>query len=465
MRGQGGTGMLRLLGGEVSANCAGIKRRSFLQAGFLGAAGLSLADLFRIEAAQAAAGQASRTKTACILIWLDGGPPQHETYDPKPDAPAEYRGAFGAIETSVPGLRFCELMAEQAKVAHRMAIVRSVHHDNGDHFSGAHMMLTGRWGASGADTRPRAPGAGSYVARLRGPNREGLPPYVGLSNLHSVGLPTGYHGARWLGAQHNPFLADDTSGGKVVGTPTLFKQATNRDRLSTRRGLLEKIDGLRQTFEHEPSADATDRYTQLALHTLLSPEVRQAFDLDAEPAKSAELYGEHRWSRYCLLARRLVENGVTFVTVNMDGWDMHDNIAEVVKGPARAMDRAVGALVKDLGQRGMLDHVLVVVMGEFGRTPKLNTTGVPGQTGKPGRDHWGQVMSVAMAGGGLRMGQAIGASDANGEYPIARPYRPGDVLATIYQVLGIDPHTELPDLENRPMPILPEGAPIPELGL
>ena len=455
--------MLRLFGRDVSVNCAGMKRRSFLQAGFLGLAGLSLADLLRIEEARAAAGQAPRKKTACILIWLDGGPPQHETYDPKPEAPAEYRGAYGAIETRVPGLRVCELMPEQAKVANRMAFVRSVYHDNGDHFAGAHMMLTGRWGATGADTTPRAPGAGSYVARLRGPNQPGLPPYVGLSNLHSVGVVPGYHGANWLGAQHNPFVADDTSGGKRVGTPTLFKQASDRDRLSTRRTLLDKVDRLRRTIEHEPGVNATEHFTQLALHTLLSPEVRGAFDLDAEPEKTAERYGDHRWSRYCLLARRLVEHGVTFVTVNMDGWDMHDNIAEVVKGPALAMDRAVGSLVKDLDERGMLDHVLVVVMGEFGRTPKLNTTGVPGQTGKPGRDHWGQVMSVAMAGGGLRMGQAIGASDPNGEYPVVRPYRPGDVLATMYQVLGINPETEIQDREGRPMRILPEGAPIPEL--
>lgn len=455
--------MLRLTGRDLNANCAGMKRRSFLQAGFLGLAGLSLADLLRIQEAQAATGGAGKKKTACILVWLDGGPPQHETYDPKPDAPADYKGAYNAIETSVSGLRLCELMPEQAKMAHRMAFLRSVYHDNGDHFAGAHMMLTGRWGATGADTTPRAPSAASFVARLRGPNEPGLPPYVGLDNLHSVGIVPGYHGANWLGAQHNPFVADDTSGGKRVGTPTLFKQATNHARLSQRKSLLEKVDHLRRTFEHEASVNATDHFTQLALHTLLSPEVRQAFDLDSEPEKISERYGDHPWARYCQLARRLVEHGVTFVTVNMGGWDMHDNIAGVVKGPAQAMDRAVGNLVRDLDERGMLDHVLVVVMGEFGRTPKLNTTGVVGQTGLPGRDHWGQVMSVAMAGGGLRMGQAVGASNANGEYPVARPCTPGDVLATMYQVLGIHPETELPDREGRPMRVLPEGTAIPEL--
>jgi len=454
--------MLRLAGRDLTLNCAGMKRRSFLQAGFLGLAGLSMADLLRLQAAQAATG-VPKKNTACILIWLDGGPPQHETYDPKPDAPAEYRGAFKPIETSVSGLRLCELMPEQAKMAHRMAFIRSVHHGHGDHFAGAHMMLTGRWGATGADTTPRAPGAGSYVAAVRGANQPGMPPYVGLANLHSVGVVPGYHGANWLGARYNPFVADDTSGGKRIGTPGLFKQSSDKARLAKRRGLLEKVDTMRRTFDHEVSINNTDHFTQLALNTLLSPEVRDAFDLDAEPEKVAERYGDHRWSRYTLLARRLVERGVTFVTVNMDGWDMHDNIAQVVKGPAAAMDRAIGTLVRDLDERGMLDHVMVVVMGEFGRTPKLNTTGVPGQTGLPGRDHWGDVMSVAVAGGGLRMGQAIGASNANGEYPAEHPYTPRDVLATMYRVLGVNPSTEFQDLQARPIPILESGAPIPEL--
>lgn len=454
--------MLRLTGRDLTLNCAGMKRRSFLQAGFLGLAGLSMADLLRVQAVQAATG-APKKNTACILIWLDGGPPQHETYDPKPDAPAEYRGAYKPIETSVSGLRICELMPEQAKMAHRMAFIRSVHHDNGDHFAGAHAMLTGRWGATGADTTPRAPSAGSFVAAVRGANRPGLPPYVGLSNLHSVGIVPGYHGGNWLGARYNPFVADDTSGGKRIGTPGLFKQSSDQVRLAHRRTLLEKVDTMRRTLEHETSINNTDHFTQLALHTLLSPEVRDAFDLDAEPEKVAERYGDHRWSRYTLLARRLVERGVTFVTVNMDGWDMHDNIAQVVKGPAAAMDRAIGNLVRDLDERGMLDQVLVVVMGEFGRTPKLNTNGVPGQTGLPGRDHWGQVMSVAMAGGGLRMGQAVGASNPNGEYPTEHPYTPQDVLATMYRVLGVNPRTEFQDLQARPLPILESGEPIPEL--
>jgi len=436
-------------------------RRSFLQAGFLGLAGMTLADQLRAAAAAPAAG---KKKTACILIWLDGGPPQHETYDPKPDAPAEYKGAYGAIETNVKGLRLCELMAVQAKHADKMAFIRSVHHDNGDHFAGAHMMLTGRWGATGADTTPRSPSAGSYVSRVRGANRPDLPAYVGIPNIHSVGLVNGYHGANWLGAQHDPFFPYVAGGndGKPR-TPTMFKVTTDQQRLGRRAELLRKVDLLNRELDHGRQIENMDHFTRQAFDTLLSSPVREAFDLDAEPPAVAERYGDHPWSRYALLARRLVERGVTFVTCNFDGWDMHDNIAGVVKGPAQNMDRAIGTLVGDLAERGMLDHVLVVVMGEFGRTPKLNTTGVPGQTGLPGRDHWGQVMSVAMAGGGLRMGQAVGASNANGEYPVEAPYRPEDVLATMYHVLGVDPHREFLDRTGRPIPILSQGQPIREL--
>lgn len=449
--------MLRIEEPSLGRNCAGMSRRSFLQVGAVGA-GLTLADQFRAYAAAP-----PKKKTACILIWLDGGPPQHETYDPKPEAPAEYKGAYNAIETSVKGLRFCELMTSQAKIAHKMAVIRSVHHDNGDHFAGAHMMLTGRWGATGANTTPLSPGIGSIVSKLRGANRPDLPAYVGLQNLHSVGLIPGYHGANYLGSQYDPFVAADDSGGKVIGTPTLFKMKTDRTRLSKRAGMLDRFDGFRRQMDQEAQVSSTDYFSKLALHTLTSPAVREAFDLDAETDKTAAAYGDHHWGRYTLLSRRLVERGVTFVTVNMDGWDMHDNIKDVVKGPAQRMDQSVGALISDLDQRGMLDSTLVMVMGEFGRTPKLNTTGVPGQTGLPGRDHWGQVMSVIMAGGGLRMGQAVGASNANGEYPAEKPYTPDDVLATMYHTLGINPQTMLIDKVGRPIPVLPEGEPIPEL--
>lgn len=446
--------MLTIGGGPSSRNCAGASRRSVLKAGVLGLGGLTLADRFRLEAA----GAAERKKTACIVVWLDGGPPQHETYDPKPDAPPEYRGAYKPIETNVSGLRLCELMSRQAKLADKMAFVRSVHHDNGDHFAGAHIMLTGRWGATGADTTPRAPSAGSFVARTRGPNHPDLPAYVGVPNIHSVGISPGYHSANFLGAEYDPFFPYAAGGdGSKPGTPTMFKQSADLTRLSRRSDLLKRFDNTCRRVGENPQVERLDTFTQKAFNTLLRPAVREAFDLDREPEAMVKRYGDHQWGRYALMARRLVERGVTFVTINFGGWDMHDNIAAVVKGPAERMDEAVGGLVGDLAERGMLDEVLVVVMGEFGRTPRLNTNGVPGQTGLPGRDHWGQVMSVAMAGGGLRMGQAVGASNALGEYPAQSPYKPGDVLATVYHVLGINPDTTYDDRVGRPWPILPPG--------
>lgn len=454
--------MIRIEGRDLSRNCAGMGRRGFLQAGFLGLAGLSLADFLQLRAAHADTGKPKK-QTACILVWLDGGPPQHETYDPKPEAPAEYRGAYNAIETNVKGIRLSELMPLHAKVADKMAFVRSVHHDNGDHFAGAHMMLTGIYGATGADTHPRNPSIASYVAKVRGANRSDLPPYVGLPNIHSVGIAPGYHGANYLGAQYDPFLPYSAGGNEgKVGTPKMFKMAADQVRLSRRAGLLQKVDLLNRQVDRNHQIETMDIFTQQALNTLLSPSVKEAFDLDAEPAAVAEKYGDHDWGRYSLLARRLVERGVTFVTVNMPDWDLHDNIAALVKPRCAKLDQAVSALVADLADRGM-DNVLVVAMGEFGRTPKLNTSGVPGQTGIPGRDHWGNAISVLMAGGGLRMGQVVGATNPNGEYPVDAPYRPEDVLATMLHVLGVNPRSEFQDGQGRPSPILPKGDLIREL--
>lgn len=460
--------MLRIQASDLSTNCAGLGRRSFLQAGFLGLAGLSLADFGRIQAAQAAAGKPNK-KTAVILIWLDGGPSQLETYDPKPEAPAEVRGPYKAIETNVKGIQVCELLAGQAKWAHRMAFIRSVHHDNGDHFAGAHKMLTGYFGASGSDKDQKFPSVGSYVSRLRGPNNPALPAYVGVPAAESVYLYPGYQGASYLGTPHDPFQADwdhkyiGATAKTKIPTPKMFKASPQQERIGKRVGLLNKLDLLDRAVDRDGSVASMDHFTQQAVNLLLKQEVREAFDIDAEPARVQERYGDGPWCRYTLMARRLVERGVTFVTVDMPHWDDHDNIEKSIKPKCEAMDRAVSNLVQDLDERGMLDHVLVVVMGEFGRTPKLNK-GLPA-LGRhvPGRDHWGQAISVMMAGGGLRMGQVVGATNAHAEHPAESPYRPEDVLATIYHVLGIDPRTEFLDRQNRPFPIIPGGSPIKQL--
>jgi hypothetical protein len=442
-----------------------MSRRSALKAGFLGLMGLSLADWLRLRAA----GAASEKETACILIWLDGGPSQLETYDPKPDAPAEFRGPFGAIDTNVPGIQISESLPRHARHADKMVLVRSLHHDNGDHFAGAHWMLTGRFGSSAANMAPKFPSVGSYVSRVRGPNQAGVPAYVGLPAAQSVYLFPGYQGAAYLGPQYNPFDVDREQ--KYLGAastlkitrPRCFANAVqvSQEQIRDRVGLLSGIDGLRRDLDKSGTLDVMDRYQQQALEMILNSNARKAFDLTHEDPKVADRYGPGPWGQYTLMARRLVEAGVTFVTVDMPHWDDHSKTKEGHGGKAPHLDMAVSGLLSDLHERGLLDHVLVVVMGEFGRTPKLNT-GQPGIP-VPGRDHWGNAISVMMAGGGLKGGQVVGKTNAKAEHPVERALVPGDILATVYQVLGIDPALTFKDHTGRPIPILDEGRPIAEV--
>jgi hypothetical protein len=439
-------------------------RRSALKAGFLGLMGLSLPDLLRLRAE----GHASKD-TAVILLWLDGGPSQLETYDPKPEAPDEYRGPYGAIQTNVPGIRISETLPQHARHADKMVFVRSLHHDNGDHFAGAHWMLTGRFGSSAASMAPKYPSVGSYAARVRGPNRPGLPAYVGLPAAQSVYLFPGYQGAAYLGPAYNPFDVDRVqkylaaNSNVPVGRPKCLENFTQAHpgQAESRKDLLTAFDRLRRDVDRSGTADALDRYQQQALDMILGGKAREAFDLDREPPKVADRYGKGPWGRYTLMARRLVEAGVTFVTVDMPHWDDHSRIKEGHGYKLPHLDQAVGALVDDLQLRGLLDRVLVVVMGEFGRTPRLNK-GQPGIP-VPGRDHWGNAISALLAGGGLKTGQVVGATNARAEHPVQRPLKPGDLLATDYHVLGIDPELTFKDHSGRPVPILDEGKAIEEV--
>jgi hypothetical protein len=458
--------MFKIEGDFEYKNCEGISRRSFLQAGFLGFAGLAMSDLLRLRAEAAEKGRPAKDKSV-ILIWLDGGPSHIETYDPKPDAPPEYRGPFDIVKTNVPGIVLSEKMVEHAKHADKMAFIRSVHHDNGDHFAAAHWMTTGYFGSNASNLAQMYPSVGSYVARMKGANRPDMPAYVGLPAAQTIYLFPGYMGPAYLGATYGPFDGDPDhkyiggASNTKITTHAMFKQNTARARLSNRVSTLEKYDRFRREAEGNETLATADQYTQKAAQILLSPAVRKAFDLDAESPKIAERYGTSPWGRYTLLARRLVENGVSFVTVDMPHWDDHANIKEAIAPKIFHMDKAVGGLMQDLSERGMLEHTMVVVMGEFGRTPKLNN-GLPGDT-RPGRDHWGQAISVMMAGGGLRVGQSVGATNERGEFPKERPFTPPDILATLYHALGIDPKTEFHNHEGRPIPILQRGEPIREL--
>ncbi len=443
----------------------GISRRSVLKAGFLGLAGLSLADLFRWRAH----GAAATKDTAVILIWLDGGPSQIETYDPKPEAPAEYRGPYQAIRTKVPGILLPELLPHHARHADKMAFIRSVHHDNGDHFAGAHWMLTGRFGSSAANLEQKYPSVGSYVSRLRGANQTGVPAYVGLPAAQTIYLFPGYQGAAYLGPAYNPFDVDRVQ--KYLGatynvrinSPQWLKgfDRSVAQRLAGQRNLLSSFDALRRDLDQTGEMAAMDQYQRQALDMILAGKTREAFDLDKEDPKVADRYGQGPWGRYALMARRLVEAGVTFVTVDMPHWDDHSNIKDGHGNKLPHLDRAVGGLMDDLSERGLLDRVMVVVMGEFGRTPRLNN-GQPG-IAIPGRDHWGNAISVMMAGGGIPGGQVVGRTNSKAEYPIERPLKPADILATVYQFLGIDPTVHFKDHTGRPIPILDEGRAIEEL--
>jgi hypothetical protein len=457
--------MLEITDGPRGRNCAGVTRRAALKAGFLGALGMTQADLLRLRAN----GTAASNDKAVILLWLDGGPSHLETYDPKPDAPAEYRGPYRTIPTRLPGVRLCEMLPGHARIAGDLAFVRSLHHGTGDHFAGAHWMLTGRFGSTAASQPQKYPSVGSYVARVRGPNRPGLPAYVGLPAAESVYLYPGYMGAAYLGQSYNPFdvekkevylSARDT---RRIGSPKWLGQfgAAAAGRTADRRGLVSAFETLRRDLDRSGTADAMDRYQHQALDLILGGRTRDAFDLDKEDPKLSDRYGAGPWGRYTLLARRLVEAGVSFVTVDMPHWDDHSNIKDGHGFKVPVVDRAVTALVEDLKDRGLFDRVVVLVMGEFGRTPRINT-GQPGIP-IPGRDHWGNAISALIGGGGLKGGQVVGRTNAKGEHPVERALKPADLLATVYHVLGMDPRQTFKDHSGRPIAMLDEGEPIAEL--
>jgi hypothetical protein len=456
--------MLALQIGPAAKNCQGFTRRAALKAGFLGLAGLGLPQYLRAKAQQ----PFTTTEKSVILIWLDGGPSQLETYDPKPEAPAEVRGPFGIAKTRTPGVNLSALMPESAKRFDKFSIVRSLHHDNGDHFAAGHWMTTGRFGSTAVSLPQKYPSVGSYVSRVKGPNNPYLPAYVGLPAAQTIYLFPGYMGAAYLGGQYNPFDVDrerkylsalDTT--RVRSPKWLTSLGGAGTTVADRTPLLRQFDSVRRDLDQSGIMDTMDRFQQQALDLVLGSAAREAFDIDKEEPRAADRYGTGPWGQYTMMARRLVEAGVTFVSVDMPHWDDHSGIEKGHGAKVPVVDRAVAALLDDLSDRGLLDRVMVVVMGEFGRTPKLNT-GQPGIP-IPGRDHWGNAISAMIAGGGLKHGVVVGATNSKAERPADRPLLPADLLATIYHQLGIDPSQTFKDHTGRPVAILDEGKPISEL--
>ncbi|MBK94350.1 MAG: hypothetical protein CMJ79_01370 [Planctomycetaceae bacterium] len=450
-------------------------RRHFLQTTVnAGGLGLSLDGILR---GQEASNEVDKD-TAVIQVWLGGGPSQFETFDPKPDAPIEIRGPYGTIPTLHSGVRFCETMPLTSKVVDRASIIRSIAHGENGHFVAAHWLSTGY---RGMNNQASHPSVGSLTSKFLGPRQPGMPPYVLLSEEQTRNPNIGeVMGAGHLGTGHGAFtvfqdpyvsryrremLASATANLKLADDVTI-------DRVGDRRTLLTSLDKLSRDIDQTRSMQGLDRFSHVALDMVTSGKARDAFDLSSEPQHIRKRYGSHRWGQSALLARRLVEAGVSFVTINTAPdslcWDWHLNIvndkrpADGSMGPSRGMDlsgppldQMIAALVTDLYERGLDKKVMLLVWGEFGRTPRINKTG--------GRDHWGPLMSILMAGGGLKVGQVLGASNSRGETPVDRPIHPNDVLATVYRHLGISPEWQTITREGRPIAVLPGGEPIREL--
>ncbi len=458
--------MFRLTTGQSSRYCDGVSRRHFLQLGVAGMAAVGLPQILRAKNEAAAAGQSKNTSV--ILIWLDGGPSHLDLYDMKPNAPAEYRGIWKPIHTRVPGFDITEMFPKQAQVTDKFSIVRSLHHDTGDHFAGGHRMLTAKdLGVSGANNEQRFPGIGAIVNRELGARRKGLPGYVAVPYAASIGLNPGYFGGHMLGAQHNPFAPGGDPNAPNFSVKNFdLGQGLSLERLEDRRSLNRHFDGVRRAFDGNPSVTAMDKFNREAFEFVSGPTARKAFDIGKEDPRLRDRYGRHNWGQSTLLARRLVEAGCTFVTVHFGGWDHHWDLKKGMENYLPQVDSAVSSLFSDLDERGLLESTLVVLCGEFSRTPKMNdggNGGAPMSMGTPGRDHWGDAMFCLLGGGGVQGGRIVGSTDQKGTRPASRPVTPSNIHATIYEVLGIDPNLKLLDPSGRPTPILDDPEPIHEL--
>ena len=455
--------------------CGGpMTRREMLRVGGLGLLGLSLPALLRSRAQAASASLAARFGRAksCILLYLSGGPPQHETFDPKPDAPLEIRGEFKSIRTSVPGVHFSELLPQTARIADRLTVIRSMSTDNNSHTASGYWMLTGYEHPSKIEV-PASPEdwpcLASVIGALKPSERSPfssviLPEVVHNDNAPpSPGQSGGFMGHTW-----NPFVLQcDPSQLRLEIEGLKLPEQVSFARLADRSNLLRSLD--RQflaAMRSEPVA-AFDRMHQRAFDVIQSTTAKDAFAIERESSAMRDGYGRHKFGQSVLLARRLVEAGARLVQVNwprepgdqMTGnpvWDTHkNNSARLRDVLCPQFDGAFAALITDLRERGLLDETLVVAMGEFGRSPKINAEG--------GRDHWGSCFSLALAGAGIPGGQVIGASDREGAFPASRILRPQDLAATIFHLLGINPAGDFPDLLGRPRPLTNSGTVIREI--
>jgi hypothetical protein len=440
--------MLDLVTGR-SADCTGMSRRTFLRVGGLSAFGLSLPGFLRL---QARAGEAAtKSKPSCILLWLEGGPSHIDMFDPKPDAPVEVRGEFGTIPTTLPGIRFTEHLPKLAKATDKFSVVRGHDPRNGSHGVADALMMSGhKFNAS-----LPFPCFGSVVAKERG-YHNGMLPFVQLGKNIDHRFNGGIAG--FLGDQYNPFEVNEDPNAAVFRVRDLsVADQAQRDRLRRRYAMLSEIDKYQHGVEsHDQAVQARDVFYEKAHDLITSPAAKKAFDISQEPTRVRDHYGRTQFGQSCLLARRLIEAGVQFVTVTNGGWDTHQNNFTSLKNRLLpAMDAGYAALLNDLSDRGMLDDTLVVWMGDFGRTPKINPSA--------GRDHWASAGTVCFGGGGVKRGQIVGATSALGEFVTDCPVTPQDVAATIYTALGVPLRTWYRTQDGRPVELVPEGKPVKQL--
>lgn len=436
-----------------NTNCEGMQRRDCLRLGLGGLLAGGLAGALRAQATEQAI-SIPRQADACILIWMDGGPSHYETFDPKPEAPVEIRGQFSSIATQTPGIRFSEPMKRLASISNQLAIIRSIRHDQGNHGAGNHYMMTG--------APPRIPvGCGAFVSfhpsigsvvahQLGAPN--GIPAYFSMPSMSRSGGPN------FLGAKYAPFVVPDspTSSSFRVRDVTIPNGLTD-SQFSSRQEIRNNVDRMlriQDAAAGDPTLAADEFYEQ-GMQLITSPEAQAAFDIHAEPDAVRDAYGRNSFGQRALLARRLVSAGVPFVTLYDGGWDHHEGIFGAFQKKMPDFESSIAALIEDLAQRGMLERTMVIALGEFGRTPKINERG--------GRDHWSNAMSVMFAGGGTPGGQVIGATDRQGYAAVERVLAPENFVSTIYRKLGIDPDQMLYTPQGRPTHLVSNPEPIAEL--
>lgn len=448
--------------GHVREGLTVLGRRSMLKAGLAGMAGLSLPGLMAAKEAAVSERRGSGGHKSVILIWMTGGPSHIDTWDVKPLAPIEVRGPFGVIPTALPGVQFCEYLPKQAAMMERMTVIRSVDCRFSNHEPNM-VMQTGNLDAEPRINREadKFPALASIIAKHRADHSRRMPPYVVLNMKSRSHVAWG----GYLGHSHDPFLGNNVD--KLFELPG----GLTADRLEHRRLLTSDLDRLRRDLDLSGAMDSTDRFTRQAIDLVTGPDARRAFDVSQEPDAVKARYGDHEWAKQALLARRLVEAGVSFVTIDLSHhgasgtWDTHgDNIPPYggiwngLRPLLPVFDHLLTTLVDDLHERGLSENVLVLAMGEFGRTPQIGTQG-----STDGRDHWPVVMSMTMAGGGLRHGQVIGSTERDAGQIKERPVTPGDLAATIFRHMGVPRDVTYQDNRGRPRFVIDRGQPIAEL--